>query len=79
MLTTNELYRIIVRSTADILFNGTTNVEHFAYMFVDPTLGAETPDVELVVSANLPEALPEPGGLAAAAVAALARRGAKRG
>lgn len=78
VLTTNELYRIIVRSTAEIIFNGTTNVDHFAYMFVDPTLGTETPDVELVASANLPEALPEPGGLAAAVaaltLAALARR-----
>ena len=72
VLTTNELYRIIVRSTANINFNGTTNVDHFAYMFVDPTLGTSTPDVELVVSANVPEALPEPDGLAAAALSALA-------
>jgi len=83
VLATNELYRIIVRSTANINFNGTTDVDHFAYMFVDPALGTSTPDVELVVSANLPEALPEPGGLAAAALsaltlAALARRRAGR-
>jgi hypothetical protein len=71
VLTTNELYRIIVRSTANINFNGTTNVDHFAYMFVDPSLGTSTPDVELVVSANLPEALPEPEGFAAAALATL--------
>lgn len=44
-------------------------------MFVDPTLGTSMPDVELVVSANLPEALPEPDGFAAAA---LARRAAAR-
>ena len=83
VLTTNELYRIIVRSTAEIIFNGTTNAEHFAYMFVDPALGTSTPDVELVVSENVPEALPEAGGLAATLVAALtlaalARRRATR-
>lgn len=83
VLTTNELYRIIVRSTAEIVLSGTTNVDHFAYMFVDPSLGTSTPDVELVVSANLPEALPEASGFTAAVIAALtlaalARRDAKR-
>ncbi len=83
VLTTNELYRIIVRSTAEIIFDGTTDVAHFAYMFVDPALGTSTPDVELVVSENVPEALPEAGQLASTllatlTLAALARRRAAR-
>jgi hypothetical protein len=79
VLATNELYRIIVRSTAEIVLNGTTHVDHFAYLFVDPSLGTSTPDVELVVSSNLPEALPEPGGRSAAALAALTLAALARG
>jgi hypothetical protein len=77
VLATNELYRIIIRSTAEIIFGNTTNVEHFAYLFVDPTLGTSTPDVELVVSENLPEALPEAGGRIASLLSALDPRGAR--
>ncbi len=83
VLTTNELYRIVIRSRAEMILHDATNVGHFAYMSIDPTVGTSTPDVDLVVSANLPEALPEPGGLSAAmlaglTLAALARRAATR-
>jgi hypothetical protein len=80
-LATNQLYRINVRSLASIDIQTPATFNQYAYMFVDPLLSLIEPeaDAELVVSPNLPEALPEPGsallgGAAIFATRALARR-----
>lgn len=73
-LTANQLYRIVVRSLASIDLRSPPTLEQCSYMFVDPQISLTTPEVdaELVVSQNLPEALPEPGSAPLAAAAALA-------
>jgi hypothetical protein len=73
-LTTNQLYRIVVRSLASIDLRSPPVLEQYSYLFIDPQVGlvSTEADLELVVSQNLPEALPEPGAAPLAAVAALA-------
>jgi len=73
-LAANQLYRIVVRSLASIDLRSPPTLEQYSYMFVDPQLSLTTPeaDAELVVSQNLPEALPEPGSAPLVAAAALA-------
>jgi hypothetical protein len=75
-LATNQLYRIVIRSLANVDLRSPTSLEQYAYLFIDPTLSlaASGIDAELVASANLPEAVPEPASGPAAAVAALAFR-----
>lgn len=81
-LDTNQLYRIVVRSLASIDIQTPATFDQYSYMFVDPQLSLIEPgaDAALVVSSNLPEAIPEPssallGGAATFAACALARLG----
>lgn len=81
VLATNQLYRIVVRSLAGIDIQTPATLSQLAYLIIDPYVALSSPseELELVVSANLPEALPEPsgallGGAMLLALAALARR-----
>jgi hypothetical protein len=60
-LNTNTLYKVIVRSTADLDFNMAASFNQFAYMYMDPTVTSLTPGAEVFISANL--AVPEPASL----------------
>lgn len=73
-LATNQLYRIIVRSLSNVDIRTPAALEQYSYMFVDPQLSLveAAPDAELLVSANLPEALPEPSSLLLGGAAGLA-------
>ena len=73
-LDTNQLYRIVVRSLASVDIRTPATLNQYAYLFIDPQLSliAPTQDAELVVSANLPEAIPEPTSVLLAGAAALA-------
>jgi hypothetical protein len=73
-LATNQLYRIVIRSLSNVDIRTPATLEQYSYMFVDPQLGLveAAPDAELLVSANLPEALPEPSSLLLAGAAWLA-------
>jgi hypothetical protein len=59
MLNRNELYKVIVRSTADIRLLNVDNVNLSAYMIMDPLFSSETDGVDVFVSAGaMPVPLP---------------------
>ncbi|RPI42013.1 MAG: hypothetical protein EHM59_18850 [Betaproteobacteria bacterium] len=59
-LSTGELYKVIVRSYADIdIHQASSFTETFAYMYVDPLLTSQTPGTQVFVSPNLAP-VPEP-------------------
>lgn len=82
VLATNQLYRIVVRSLASIDIQTPATMSQLAYAIVDPYLELSAPaaDLDLVVSANLPQAIPEPSSvaIAGATVLAIAARSRRR-
>lgn len=80
VLQTNELYRIIIRSLADVDLLTPPTLDGFAYLFIDPqvSLATKAADLDLVVSANVPTAIPEPAAGPLAAAGALAWRARAR-
>jgi hypothetical protein len=79
MLATNQLYKVIVRSLANVNFYQGDTTDQYAYMYVDPKPVLLTAEAELIVSENLPEpagALVE--GTASLVLARLARAAGRR-
>jgi hypothetical protein len=79
MLATNQLYKVIVRSLANVNFYQADTTDQLAYMYIDPKPVLLTAEAELVVSENLPEpagALVE--GTASLVLARLARAAGRR-
>lgn len=75
----NELYKVIVRSTADIHLFNVSSFDLSAYMIVDPVFSSETAGVDVFVSSGAAP-VPLPGaawlfGAGLFAVMARARRG----
>ena len=75
-LDTNELYKVIIRSTANIKFNMVSSFDQYAYMYVDPIITSLTEGAEVAISENAPE----PSAVAAtvASLLALAAVAARR-
>lgn len=82
-LTQNELYRVIVRSIADVRLNNIDAFNLSAYMIVDPAFSSLTEGVDVAVSAGAaPVPLPATAWLLGSALLAggtLGRRGRGKG